>query len=224
MNESENLKAQEQVLETDAEDWDWEQERETIPETWRQIWARRAARLAEKAEDEETDELIELALVELGCEVYGLDVHYVFDIRPLKQITSVPRVPEWVSGVVNLRGRIYSVIDLTRFFGLSRDNGDGAEQAQTPYLVIVETADMEVALLVDNVLTVDVIPASQIQDAADTVRGIRSEYVRGVATYNIEMAGKEDAALNAKEEPMLVVLDLPALLADEKLVIHEEIV
>ena len=57
-------------------------------------------------------------VIRLGREVYGLETDYVFDIRPLESITHVPRVPDWVAGVVNLRGRIISVLDLQRFLGL----------------------------------------------------------------------------------------------------------
>jgi purine-binding chemotaxis protein CheW len=178
------------------------------PEVVQEILERRAAQLAEVPLQEEEGERIELALIRLGSEIYGLEVRYVFDIRPVEQITRVPRVPDWVAGVVNLRGRILSVLDLQRFFGLppAERDGDG-------FLVVVETPDVEVALLADDVLAVEVLPTSQVQDVADTIRGLPPEYVRGVA----ELGGNGDG-------PMMVVLDLPALLADKKLIVREEII
>lgn len=179
-------------------------------QTLQQTWARRAARLARVPAQADEGDQVELALVRLAGEVYGLDVQYVSEIRPVEQLTRVPRAPGWVAGVVNLRGRILSLLDLQRFLGLA---GAGAGPAVKPYLVVVQAADMEVALLADEVLSVEALAAGRIHDAAGTVRGIRPEYVRGIAERGSNGAGS-----------MVVVLDLPALLADRQLVVYEEIV
>lgn len=225
-------------------DFDWEHARqrisaanvalaesaETTPELLQQAWARRAAQLAQIPAQEDKEEQIELVLIQLGRETYGLDVQYVSNIRPAEKITRVPRVPDWVTGVVNLRGRVLSVVDLRRFFGLpcaeeDRDSGlDGStdssqERAEgMPCLVVVETPGMEIALLADHVLTVEALPASQVHDTAGTIRGLRPEYVRGVVTRQEEETG------TGRDGSMWVVLDLPAMLADERLIVHEEIV
>ena len=60
----------------------------TDPEVMREIWARRAARLAKVPEQEDEGEHIALVLIRLGQEIYGLEAQYVFDIRPLAQITT----------------------------------------------------------------------------------------------------------------------------------------
>jgi chemotaxis signal transduction protein len=165
------------------------------PEELREVWARRAAELAQLPSD---------------------------DVKPAELITYVPRVPEWVAGVVNLRGRIFSVVDLRRFFGLPaaeiKKEDDSEYGESVDHLVVVETPDMEIALLVDDVLTVEPVPVNRIQDTSGTVRGLRPEYVRGVVTYGGEGA---DVGENGS---MVVVLDLLALLADERLIVHEEIV
>ncbi len=191
------------------------------PEEMREIWASRAARLARIPVEEDEGEQIKLLLVRLGREIYGLDAQYVFNIRLADLITHVPRVPDWVAGVINLRGRILSVVDLQRFFGLppAEDDGEGDAEfvAAMPYLVVVETPDMEVALLVDDVLTVTSLPTDRIQEVTGTVRGLRPEYVQGVMIRENDDAGMEGSSV-------LVVLDLPALLSDERLIVHEEIV
>jgi purine-binding chemotaxis protein CheW len=201
------------------------------------IWAQRAARLAQAPSEEQAGEQVELVLIRLGSELFGLDAEYALEIRPARQITPVPRVPDWVAGVVNVRGRILSVLDLCRYLALPRgatptqdagpkpgDSGsaksleritaggeNSGQLAPGQNLVIVETPDMEIALLVDDVEAVEMLPADRVQDATDITRGIRQEYVRGVAER------KGGAGL-------LVVLNLPALLADEQLIVHEEIV
>jgi purine-binding chemotaxis protein CheW len=187
---------------------------ETSPELLQELLERRAAQLAQVPIREEEGGRVELVLIRLGRELYGLDVQHVSDLRPVEQITRVPRVSGWVAGVVNLRGRLLSVVDLQRFFGLpdaKRDEHDGP--AGRPYLVAVETPEMELALLADDVLAVESLPANRVQEATGTVRGIRPEYVRGVA----ERGGDGD-------DPMLVVLDLSAMLADERLIVQQEIV
>jgi len=184
---------------------------EIEPELMQRVWAQRASQLAKPPVREEEGEKIELALLQLGCEVYGVDVQYVREIGPAVQITRVPRVPEWVTGVVNLRGHILSVLDLRRFFELAPAETK-EDDLITPFLdlVVVETPAMEVALLADDVLAIEPFPTSRIQDITDIVRGIGSEYVSGVIT-------RDDGA-------PVAVLDLPALLADERLIIEEEVV
>ena len=95
------------------------------PELVERIWDQRAAQLAKPPEREEAGDQIELALIQLGREVYAIQVQHILEIRPAVRITRVPRVPEWVTGVVNLRGCILSVLDLRRFFGLARNIEDG---------------------------------------------------------------------------------------------------
>jgi purine-binding chemotaxis protein CheW len=183
-----------------------------------QSWARRAVHVAQEIEDGETGEQIEIAMVRLGKELYGLEADYVFDIRSLDHITSVPRVPDWVAGVVNLRGRIISVMDLHRFLGIPLAEKESEAESATRHLVMVETSTMELALLVDEVLGIEALPNSQIQEAASAGKGIRPEYVRGVFVRNSNTHSAEN------NNGMLVVLDLQALLVDKSLIIHEELV
>jgi len=183
---------------------------ETASEVMEQVWARRAERLAEVPAQPDESEQIQLVLLRLGREVYGLGAQYVFDIRPFdpQSVTRVPRVPNWVAGVVNLRGRILSVIDLQRFLGLSPAEGTDPSTA-THCLVVVETPEMELVLLADEALPMETVSVSRIQDATSTVRGIRPEYLHGIADR-----GNGDS---------MVILNLPALLADKQLIVHEEI-
>ncbi len=193
---------------------------EVSPEDLERVWAQRAADLAQVPVKEDAGTQVKLVLIQLGREIYGIDAQYVSYVRPTNQITSVPRVPEWVAGVVNLRGRILSVVELRRFFGLPSADIEEVDSASddASYLVIVETPDMEIALLVDAVLTVESVPDGRIQDATGVVRGLRAEYVQGVVTHAASDAD------TGERDPMWVVLDLVALLADERLIVHEEIV
>ncbi|MCX7681940.1 MAG: chemotaxis protein CheW [Anaerolineae bacterium] len=182
----------------------------------RQILMRRLAALAKPPVKEDWGEQYRLVIFRLGKELYGIDATCVFSVRPAETITRVPRVPEWVAGVINLRGRIFSVIDLKRFFGLpqSEEGGeDAAGQDEPPLqLIVVETPQMEIGFLVDDVLAVESIPLAWLQDAGSVIRGLRPEYVRGVTLYQRD------------GEHALVVLDVVAMLSDERLIVHEEVV
>jgi len=207
-----------------------EESTEISPEELEQIWAQRAANLARAPIDEDEGEQIMLVLVRLGREIYGIDAQHVSYIRMANRITFVPRVPEWVTGVINLRGSILSVVDLRQFFGLPLAEisaNDDSQDQEMFYLVVVETSDMEIALLTDDVLTVELVAANQIQDTSGTVRGLRPEYVRGVLMReagDVGRAGDAGDADRKATDSMLVVLDLVALLGDERLVVHEEVV
>ena len=83
---------------------------------------------------------------------------------------------------------------------------------------------MELALLVDEVLEITSFPASQIQEAGSLVRGIRGEYLLGIASRMSELSSKDQDEEMKTNEVLVIILDLPALLAHERMVIHEEIV
>jgi purine-binding chemotaxis protein CheW len=197
------------------------------------IWAERAARLAEAPTEEDVGEQSTLLIVRLGRELYGIDAQHVDRIEPVdvNGLTRVPRVPAWVAGVTNLRGRVLSVVDLVRFFDLppavggekagkdDEEVGLVGEESAGPYLVVVNTQDMEVALMVDDVQAVETVPESRIRESTGTVRGLRAEYVRGVTERRARAAVDGEG-----KTAMVVVLELPVLLADERIIVHEEIV
>ena len=189
---------------------------EVSDEMLHEIWARRAAQLAKAPTDEEGGEQLDLVIVQLGAELYGLEAAYVFRIRPAEQMTQVPHVPDWVAGIANDRGNILSVFDLRRFLGLDEAKR-GAEENVAPYLVIVEATEMELALLTDAVLNVVALPLSALEAAPETMHSIPQEYIKGVVHQEFEWR------VDGREVDVLTVLDLPALLSDEALVVREEI-
>jgi purine-binding chemotaxis protein CheW len=189
-----------------------------------ELLAERAARLAELPEQEETGEQVTLLLVRFGHEVYGLEAQHVDRVQLVEQITPVPRVPNWVVGMTNLRGQLLSVVDLVSFFGLPStmqhvvsDDVDGQESERC--LVVASTPEIEVALLTDGVLAVETVPDSRLQEAETIVRGLRPEYVRGI----VQRAGQTRTA-DGMYSSLVVVLDLETVLSDGRLVIHDEIV
>jgi purine-binding chemotaxis protein CheW len=208
------------------------------PEEMAAIWAQRAARFAQTPVEEDEEAHIDVVVIRLGREHFGVEAQHVFRIRPIDQVTPVPRTPAWIVGVANERGRILSVFDLRQFLNLP-------EAAETPAaqddeaersLVIVESEEMELAMITDGVLDIQSLPQSRVQTTTQALRGIPPAYVLGVAD-TVEQ-GPEAAQNNGAPEPnavagngtranvpeSLVILDLPALLADERLIVREELV
>jgi purine-binding chemotaxis protein CheW len=192
---------------------------EFAEEVIEEIWKHRAEHLAQAVEQKNEDERIQLLLFRLGRELYGLEIKYVLDIRLIDQVTLIPRVPDWVVGVVTNRGRILTVIDLRRFFNLP---GESSPENKLPtgshpdrFQVCVETPLMEIALLVDDVLSVESIPLNQIRSQPDVWGEMRPEYVHGITHFSGSKTGQAD--------PIIIVLNLPALLADKNLVIEEKL-
>lgn len=187
-------------------------------EALEEAWARRSAQMAQKLQDEQEGEVLKAAIVSLDNEFYGLDVRYIFDIKDLERLTFVPRVPAWVLGVVNWRGRILSVIDFRRFLGLP---SNGVEtKGKTQRLIVVQAGEMEVGLRVDEIYLIETIPAGKIRKEEGDVRGIKPELVDGVFMRS-EL--EKTYSTDHKEEGIVVLLNLPSLLSDPRLVIREEI-
>ena len=190
---------------------------EATSPTLEDAWKRRAERLAQVPEEEETGKQIQLLVFRLGREHYGIDAQYIFDIRQLGDISQVPRTPRWIVGVIYVRGQILSVIDLRQFLKLPEaqpqaEKEEGAVSQPKAYQVLVETSAMEVALLVDEVISVEALPLSRIEKYTETLGELLPEYVSGIfpnafgSHYN------------------LIVLDLPALLGDKRLIIDEKFI
>jgi purine-binding chemotaxis protein CheW len=140
-----------------------------------------------------------LATFFLGREEYGVDVRLVQEIIRVSEITQVPRAPEFIKGVINLRGRIIPVVDLKRKLGL----GD-VEVARQSRIVVVKIKERLIGLLVDGASQVLKVPVSTIEAAPDEVTEIDTTAIRGVAKLTgrliILMDLNKTLALELREE------------------------
>ena len=128
----------------------------------------------EKKPVEATEHLVTFIL---GNEEYGLDVRLVQEVIRLTEITPVPRAPDFVKGVINLRGRIIPVVDLRRKLAL----GEVDANARTARVVVARLRDRLVGLLVDGASQVLKVPVSLIEPAPEEVLEVDADYIRGVA-------------------------------------------
>lgn len=129
-------------------------------------------------EEQEAVEVSEhLVTFLLADEEYGVDVRLVQEIIRVAAITPVPRAPEFIKGVINLRGRIIPVVDLRRKLGL----GDVDEASRRARIVVVRLRDRLIGVLVDGASQVLKVPVSVIEAAPEEVLSIAHTFIRGVA-------------------------------------------
>jgi purine-binding chemotaxis protein CheW len=123
-----------------------------------------------------------LATFFLAGEEYGVDVRLVQEIIRVAEITQVPRAPEFIKGVINLRGRIIPVVDLKRKLGLGE-----VEKTRQARIVVVKVNGRLIGLLVDGASQVLRVPVSCIEPPPDEVVEINAEYIRGVAKLSTRL-------------------------------------
>ena len=151
---------------------------------------------------------VKLAVFLLEGQPYAIDIMKIKQIiRPLK-ITRLPKAPDFLEGVINLRGVVIPVIDMRKRFGLK------ARQGEEENKVIIASVDRKVVgVIVDDVTEVVPIPKSEIQPPPRVVRGVESTYLNGVCKYqdDILMILNLDEILTAEEK-----ISLSALSGSEK--------
>jgi purine-binding chemotaxis protein CheW len=136
----------------------------------------------------------QVVLCQLGDECYGLDIGSVYEIIRFQASTAVPTAPGFVDGVINLRGRIIPVMDLSSRFGMHR-----AEATKSTRIIVAGTAGMRVGLVVDAVTEVLMLSEEAVEPTPDVVGGRDSAYIRGIAKLT---------------DQLVILLDLNALFGD----------
>ena len=107
----------------------------------------------------------------LGGEEYGVQILRVQEIIGLLPITRVPRLPAFIRGVVNLRGKVIPIVDLRAKFGLAE-----VESAET-CIIVVAIRGVHIGVVVDRVSEVADIAGSEIEDAPDFGANVETEFL-----------------------------------------------
>jgi purine-binding chemotaxis protein CheW len=171
------------------------------PDQVRRILEERARALARPPDGQADGDAVELVVLTVGAERYGLDVRLIREVRPLAGLAPVPGTPAFWSGLVNLRGSLCPVLSLRRY--LRAAGGQDADVADGGVLVVV-TAPFTAALLVDAAVEVRRCAPGELQPLG---------------------GGAGDRAHTAVQSitgDLLQVLDPGALLADPGLVVGRE--
>jgi purine-binding chemotaxis protein CheW len=111
----------------------------------------------------------------IGRETFGLPIAMVREIVRVPEITSVPKAPEYIEGVINLRGRIIPVVDLRKRLGDTR-----AEASKKNRIVVVEMENRPIGLLVHSASEVLRIPPSEIEAPQNVFQEGEMSYITGV--------------------------------------------
>jgi len=130
-----------------------------------------------------TDVLAQVVTFSLAGEEFGIPILEVREIIRMADITPVPKAPDFVEGVINLRGQIIPVVDLRKRFNIPCNEADA-----TTRIIVIEVNNSVLGLIVDGVDEVLRIPADTIAPPPALVAGgIGSEYIRGISHFNGKM-------------------------------------
>ena len=149
---------------------------------------------------EKTGDVLDVLEFLLTYETYAIEMRWVAETYPLKDLTPLPCTPPFVAGIINVRGRILSVIDIRKFFDLPEKGLTDLNR-----VIIVDNGEMEFGILADEILGTRSIPLSEMQPPLPTLTGIREGYLMGVT--------RERTA----------ILDGARLLSDKNLIVHDEL-
>ncbi len=121
----------------------------------------------------------QLVVFQLSHQTYGIDIALVYEIIRMETITKVPRTPQFVEGVINLRGKIIPVIDICKRFNLPDSDKTG-----TSRIIIVDVGGNTIGMIVDAVSEVLRVPADSIEPPPPMIDGIDAAYLRGIAVLD----------------------------------------
>lgn len=174
---------------------------ELQPEDIARILTDRALALARPLEDgKSSTEMIELLVVSLGGERFGIETVYALEAISLRELIPVPCTPAFVLGVLNYRGRILAVLDLRRILGLS-----GEAVTEGSKVVLVEAGGMTFGIVVDTVAGITSVLAHKVAPPPEALTGLRLTLTRGVT------------------EELITILDLDALARAPEILVNEQV-
>ena len=139
----------------------------------------------------------------LGQEEYGIDILKVQEIRGYESVTRIANAPEFIKGVINLRGIIVPIVDMRIKFNLGEPRYD-----QFTVVIILSIAGRVVGMVVDSVSDVTTLQPEQIRPAPEMGTALNTDYLVGLGTL---------------EERMLILLDIERLMSSAEMGLIERV-
>lgn len=119
---------------------------------------------------------------QLGSECYGLEIIYVTEIIGIQTITEVPELPDYLKGIINLRGKIIPVMDVRiRFKKEKKEFNDRT------CVIVIDSNGLSVGLIVDRVCEVLSIPEQDVVDPPQLYKGINNAYIKKIGKVGNEV-------------------------------------
>ena len=138
----------------------------------------------------------------LGKEEYGIEILKTREIIGLMEITTVPQTPDYMKGVINLRGKVIPIIDLRLKFAMVEE-----EHTQETCIIVVEVGSSQVGIIVDSVSEVTDIKGEDIEDAPSFGQDIDTNFIMG---------------LGKVKDKIIILLDIEKVLTAEDLEIVKQ--
>jgi purine-binding chemotaxis protein CheW len=139
----------------------------------------------------------------LGNEEYGMDILKVQEIRGYDAVTTIANTPEFIKGVINLRGTIVPIVDLRIKFHLGT-----VEYNQLTVVIILNLGHRVVGIVVDSVSDVLALTPEQIRPAPDLSAGLDTRYLMGLGTVG---------------ERMLILVDIEKLMSSHEMALMDQV-
>lgn len=130
--------------------------------------------------DAEAGPLLEVLEFRIGEEVYAVETAFVQSVQPLRHLTEVPCTPAFILGIVNVRGRIVTVVDLRRLFRM-RDEGIN----DLHRIILLGSRDIEFGLLADISVGIRQLEEAALNAAPLHLSDVAQSYVRGITSEGV---------------------------------------
>lgn len=139
----------------------------------------------------------------LGSEAYGLEILKVQEIRGYDAVTQIANTPEFIKGVINLRGKIVPIVDLRIKFNLSK-----VEYNEFTVVIILNLSARVVGIVVDGVSDVTALNQDQIREVPSLVTNIDTKYILGLVTV---------------DSNMLILVDIEQLMSSHEMTLLDDV-
>jgi purine-binding chemotaxis protein CheW len=137
---------------------------------------------------------IQIVVFKLGKELFASDIHPVKEIRRVDEITPVPQAPDFVEGIISLRGEIYPIIDLGIRFGK-----ESREITNDSRIIVIDVPGSQYGMIVDSVMEVQRVKADNIEEAPELVVRGSQKFLQGVVK---------------KEDQLILLVDVEKILTE----------
>jgi purine-binding chemotaxis protein CheW len=155
--------------------------------------------MADREGSEAVGDELQLVSFKLGKETFAVNVSQVREIGKVERITHVPKMPDFIEGVMNLRGQITTIIDLRRRFGIRSEE----ERTAQSRIIVAEIGDSQLGIIVDSVEDVIRVSSQNISDPPKTItKKVDSSFLTGICKL---------------PEDLVMLLDISKLLSVEEI-------
>jgi purine-binding chemotaxis protein CheW len=174
----------------------------------------------ESEEEKKVEQTLQVLVFELDNEEYAVDITDLREIIRIPEITPIPNSPDFIGGILNLRGKIVVVVDLEKRFKLVREN-----EVESKHIIVTEVNDNDFGVIVDQVKEVLTVPRNNIQSTPDLVSSkIKADYLKGILVIDDNEKSEEDTDVDDKKTEeekiksrLVILLDLQKLLQEKEL-------